>query len=113
MSEPRDRAELDHLTYPVHCHVCPGKWSAEKEGLPGDTDQHPRYASRLIGSPAYGGLWHCPEHADQLVTDRRFGGDLRAECGCPVGEWTDEMPAPEQIERARRWKEARHASTQS
>lgn len=93
------REAVDHLTYPVHCHVCPGRRSAEKIGLPGDTDQHPRYASRMIGSSQWGGLWHCPEHNDPKVTAHR-GATPIAECGCPLGDWTEEPPTPEQIARA-------------
>jgi hypothetical protein len=55
--------------YIVHCHRCPFAASA-----------HPREASRMIGSPEWGGLWHCPEHA--------------ADCPlCPRGSWTDPHPA--------------------
>jgi hypothetical protein len=56
------RAETrDHL---VTCHLCVAG-SAE----------HPRSTSRLIGSPSFGGLWHCPAHA----TCRE----------CPRGSWTE------------------------
>ena len=96
----RDRSEVDHLTHMVHCHVCPGRYTAEEAGLPGNTDQHPRYVSRMIGSAHYGGLWHCPEHAHPTVTTAdSHHGYPRAECGCPVGDRTDAPATAEQIAR--------------
>lgn len=83
----RPRTEVDHLSYRVHCHVCPGGWSAEKLGLPKTTDQHPRFVSRLIGASRWGGLWHCPDHNDG------------SHCECPTGDLTDEMPTAEQLRR--------------
>lgn len=99
-----NRADVDRLTHPVHCHVCPGGWSAEKLGLPKDTDQHPRYVSRLIGSTRYGGLWHCPEHNDTPLTADRFGRDPVHECGCPHGDWTEDPPTGAQLQR---WEASR------
>jgi hypothetical protein len=54
---------ISELTYPVHCHVC--KYPA---------GAHPRNTSTMHGSPTFGGLWHCPEHAD-------------VDCGCHHGDW--------------------------
>ena len=92
----RDRSELDRLTHVVHCHVCPGGYTAEKQGLPRTIDQHPRYVSRLMGSPEFGGLWHCPAHNS---------GD---DCDCPQhDDWTDQLPSTTQLMRWKRWCEQR------
>lgn len=55
--------------YTVYCHRCPFESAA-----------HPRSTSREIGSPEYGALWHCPDHAPDCPT-------------CPRGRWTDPHPA--------------------
>lgn len=96
----RTRADVDHLTHMVHCHVCPGRYTAEQMGLPGTADMHPRYASRMIGSPQFGGLWHCPKHARPELTDALHAHNKLFECGCPDGDWTEEPATAEQIERA-------------
>jgi hypothetical protein len=55
--------------YTVYCHA---------KHDPFDDSAHKRSKSRMIGSPDFGALWHCPKHYD---------------CpSCPRGEWTDPMP---------------------
>ena len=45
-------AEKSTLTYRVYCHVCPI-----------DAPILRRCDALLHGSPDWGGLWHCPDHA--------------------------------------------------
>jgi hypothetical protein len=47
-----DRAHSD--TSPAFSRDPSVRWTAE----------HPRSTSTLIGTPEFGRLWHCPEHAD-------------------------------------------------
>ena len=66
---------IDHT---VCCHLCPaGHYEGDVYLNPGD---HPRSTSRLIGSPQYGWLWHCPAHAADCPT-------------CPRGIGTEPHPA--------------------
>lgn len=48
----------------VFCHLCKAP-----------NDEVERSRARLIGSPDYGGLWHCVKHQDCLK--------------CPHGSWTE------------------------
>ena len=48
-----------------------------------ESAKHPRSQSRMIGSPDFGGLWHCPAHEDCT--------------SCPHGSWTE----PKAAERAK------------
>lgn len=105
-----DRSTVDRLSYVVLCHVCPGNHTAAKLGLPRGTDRVPRYAARLIGSANYGGLWHCPEHADQTPDATQHGHHRNVErgpCGCPHGDWTEAPPSDDQVRRWAAWKEQR------
>jgi hypothetical protein len=64
--------------YIVCCHLCPaGHYEGDVYVNPGD---HLRSTTRLIGSPEYGWLWHCPAHATNCPT-------------CPRGGKTDFHPA--------------------
>jgi hypothetical protein len=69
----RPRSEVEHLTYPVYCHICP-----RNEHGPPWLKSTPRNQARSIGSPQFGWLWHCLKHQDQ-------------DCGCPRGEGTEEL----------------------
>lgn len=70
--------------YMVHCHRCPSRPGGDDWTVPyseaADPSRHRRSTSRLIGSPEYGALWHCPTHAADCPT-------------CPRGSWTDSHPA--------------------
>lgn len=53
---------------------------------------HRRSDSRLYGCAAWGGLWHCPEHAAQEPTQKRWRRLPVLGCGCPFDEsWSDPL----------------------
>jgi hypothetical protein len=57
----------------VWCHRCPD--THYEDGVLVSPGDHDAATTTLIGSPAYGALWHCPEHND---------------CpDCPRGSWSD------------------------
>lgn len=60
----------------VFCHVCD---HARRPGSNFNLDGVPRYEARQIGSPQFGGLWHCVTHQHGTA------------CKCPHGSYTDHM----------------------
>lgn len=63
--------------YPVVCHRCPADWAMVQGERGQAVPRLPRSKATLHGTPDYGALWHCPEHADDCPT-------------CPHGSWCDE-----------------------
>jgi hypothetical protein len=64
--------------YTVYCHGNHRDEGTTDDPYGFEASAHKRSKSRMIGSPDFGALWHCPKHYD---------------CpSCPRGEWTDPMP---------------------
>ena len=75
--------------YLVYCHLC--DVVRREDGTYEPLKAIMRSEARRIGSPEYGGLWHCREHWECLPQ-----GTPRA---CPLGSWTDPIKSDGRIGR--------------